>query len=178
MENNLITLKSYNLFIVKKNGAQDFEITPYKGEKFLLKIIPFNMFKKDFIYFKIADNYLGKFFMFIRKSELYKIKIELFLETTFKHSIYFYINYDGEKLYNFFFPIQKVNLDFIFMTIPDFDKIEKILELIDIKVVVKITEDIKTVITNINYTDIFLEFCKKNLDENEYNEVRLLWEIL
>ena len=178
MENSLVSLKKYNMFLVKKIETSNYEITPLDGEKFKINLFVFRLFKNDFTYFKVSESYLGEFFLFIRKTELSKMKIELFLEKTFKHTIYFYINYDERKLYNFFLPIIRTNIENTFFTLPDFPEVQRVINLTNIKTNIKFNEDIKEIIIETNTKEMFLDFCKNNLEEHQYDEVRLLWEIL
>lgn len=177
MQYNMISLKKYDMFLVKESNKV-YEITPLDGEKITSNIFIFNVFKRDFVYFSINESYLGKYYIFLKKSELDKMKIELFVEGTFKHSIFFFINYNDRKLYKFFFPILRKSVDNEFITYPDFKKIDIILNNLNLKTIIKVNSDTKEIIKRINEEEIFLDFCSKHLEENEYDEARLLWEIL
>lgn len=176
MRNSLIILKKYNIFLVKKYNTKSYEINPLNGEKFELQFFMFNIFRKDFFCFLVNDTYLGKYYLFIKKSEAPKIKLELFLEETFKHSLYFFLNYDGRKLYNFYFPL-KLYKDKEILTLPDFKSIETFFLDFRFEVIIKMNEWIKEIIQRADAKDEFFSFCENYSREN-YDEVRLLWEIL
>ena len=119
---------------------------------------------------------MGKYYLFIKKSEAPKIKLELFLEETFKHSLYFFLNYDGRKLYNFYFPL-KLYKDKEILALPDFKLIEILFLNFRFEVIIKMNEWIKEIIQRADAKDEFFSFCENYSREN-YDEVRLLWEIL
>ena len=168
--------KEHNFFMIKMIG-KSFTII-LNEESYNISFVPFGLFSHDFKNFLVNESSTSKTLLFIRKTILDDVKLNLFLETTFKHSLYFCLNYNEKNFYKYYFPVERHYTEKDVLTVPNFHLIKDILKEQKFDFIINMNSDIKDIMKNVKYDTEFLNFCKDNLSEHKYDEVRLLWEIL
>lgn len=182
----LETIKQSKILAIKKLltvRGSSYLIKFPNSEKVNISYLPLKYLKDNFYIFKTNENPgISETFLYLNKKDIQSLSVSLFSDFRLGSSIYFYIQLGEINFYNFYLPLKRFydfkNKSKNLFIIPDFKLVMTFLKIFKLKLnQIEINEEIKTTFEQLKCKEEFFEIIKKYANE-QYEEMRLLWEIL
>lgn len=186
MPNLLESIKQSKILAIKKLltvRGSSYLIKFPNSEKLNISYLPLKYLKNNFYVFKTNENPgISETYLYLKKKDLQTLSVSLFSDFRLGSSIYFYIQFNEINFYNFYLPLKRYydfeNKNKNLFIIPDFKLVMSFLKIFKLKLnQIEINEEIKTTFEKLKCKEDFFEVIKNYANE-QYEEMRLLWEIL